>query len=283
MERKFGEFAQRSASAPFLLAVLLLISLPIVCSQSSYIIQPASKGSGTDTAELTYSTTWGMYNDKNVSAFYAWINNPIGHFTILYPELKNGSCGFYQLPSVAAKNKGCLYATNGGPFVMYQPPNKPSCLGYIVSEGDIIQNQETTNINFGLLTNGSFVMGELEPSDVESLGFESLVSGFGWLLELGEISPASGGEIAPRTVIGTDTNGRLLLFEADGIEDGDLGLTLQQAAQWVQLLGAYNAVNLDGGGSSVTYYNGSIVDSPHCHDTYFTCERPVTTVPCILP
>jgi hypothetical protein len=53
--------------------------------------------------------------------------------------------------------------------------------------------------------------------------------GFGWLLMEGVIQVASpGGLIAPRTAIGTDREGRLILFEADGIENDHVGLTLMQ-------------------------------------------------------
>ncbi len=45
----------------------------------------------------------------------------------------------------------------------------------------------------------------------------------------GVIQVASpGGLIAPRTAIGTDREGRLILFEADGIENDHVGLTLMQ-------------------------------------------------------
>ena len=103
-------------------------------------------------------------------------------------------------------------------------------------------NEATTSTNFGVLSNGSYVMGELTTDDVDSMGFEELVTGFGWLLREGVVQVGAGGEIAPRTAIGSDVNGRLLIFEADGEETTYLGLTLQQLAQWGQQLGAYNLV-----------------------------------------
>lgn len=65
-----------------------------------------------------------------------------------------------------------------------------------------------------------------------------------------------GGEVAPRTALGVTPDGRLLIFQADGIERSQppQGLTLYQTAQWLSLLGAFHAVNLDGGGSSTTVY-----------------------------
>ena len=39
--------------------------------------------------------------------------------------------------------------------------------------------------------------------------------------------------------------------------------------------------NLDGGGSSVSVVNGTVVSFPTCHDIPLRCERPVTSITCI--
>ena len=70
---------------------------------------------------------------------------------------------------------------------------------------------------------------------------------------------------------------------AEKAELGPIGLTLQETAAWFMELGAYNAINLDGGGSSVTFYNGTMVSKPTCIDTPVVCERAVTTMTCIMP
>lgn len=41
------------------------------------------------------------------------------------------------------------------------------------------------------------------------------------------------------------------------------------------------AVNLDGGGSSVTVYEGQVISTPTCVDTATVCERAVTTILCV--
>jgi exopolysaccharide biosynthesis protein len=46
-------------------------------------------------------------------------------------------------------------------------------------------------------------------------------------------------------------------------------------------LGAINGVALDGGGSSVSYYDGRVISSPTCTDTITRiCERNVTSITC---
>ena len=165
---------------------------------------------------------------------------------------------------------------------MHQPRDVDSCIGYVVGDGVVAFNQSTSNVNFGLTSNSSWIMGVLTPEEVQSMGITQLLTGFQWLLTNGTGIPAAGGEIAPRTAIGTDESGRLLVFEADGVERRDWGLTLAQAGEWVQSLGAQWVVNMDGGGSSITVYQNKIVSVPHCSDTVIPCERPVTTTICIM-
>lgn len=99
-------------------------------------------------------------------------------------------------------------------------------------------------------------------------------------------SPRVCTEVAPRTAVGVDKEGRLLLLVVDGCENcpavGEKGLTLTQTAELFTSVGAYHGINLDGGGSSVLYYNGTIVDRPTCSDEWTpVCERAVTTVLCV--
>jgi exopolysaccharide biosynthesis protein len=53
-----------------------------------------------------------------------------------------------------------------------------------------------------------------------------------------------------RTFVGIDPRGRLLLATADGIPGVSAGLTLTEEAEVMRSLGAVDAMNLDGGGST---------------------------------
>ncbi|MGW3350521.1 phosphodiester glycosidase family protein [Nonomuraea rubra] len=68
----------------------------------------------------------------------------------------------------------------------------------------------------------------------------------------------------PRSMIGTDSRGRLMLVVVDGRQDGySEGLGVAQTAELMKLLGAREAMNLDGGGSSVMVTSGGgIVNRP---------------------
>ncbi len=60
---------------------------------------------------------------------------------------------------------------------------------------------------------------------------------------------------APRTAIGTQYNGKLILVSA-------AAATIQQMRELMLSLGCADAVNLDGGASTAMYFNGSYIRSP---------------------
>lgn len=99
----------------------------------------------------------------------------------------------------------------------------------------------------------------------------TLVSGGPLLLEEGRvnvrtvqenIAPDIARGRAPRTAVGIKRDGTLLLLVVDGRNNTSVGLTLPELAQYFLRLGAIDAVNFDGGGSSVMTINGRIVNNP---------------------
>jgi exopolysaccharide biosynthesis protein len=66
----------------------------------------------------------------------------------------------------------------------------------------------------------------------------------------------------PRTMIGVDNRGRFMLVEVDGDTPNSVGLSLPEAAELMQSLGAVQAMNMDGGGSSTMEVNGQMINSP---------------------
>ena len=66
----------------------------------------------------------------------------------------------------------------------------------------------------------------------------------------------------PRSAIGYTADNNLVLVAVDGREGSSVGLTLHELANLMYSLGCKNAINLDGGGSTVMYVNGDIVNKP---------------------
>lgn len=73
---------------------------------------------------------------------------------------------------------------------------------------------------------------------------------------------ASIGGRNPRTAIGYTKDNHLIMLTADGREGSSIGLTLMELANLMKELGCVNAMNLDGGGSTVMYIKGQVVNRP---------------------
>ena len=76
---------------------------------------------------------------------------------------------------------------------------------------------------------------------------------------------------APRTALGIKKDGTVIVFVADGRSDYSTGLTLTELARYLKKLGAVQAVNFDGGGSSEMVVDQSVVNDPSDGQ-----ERPVS-------
>lgn len=66
----------------------------------------------------------------------------------------------------------------------------------------------------------------------------------------------------PRTAVGYTANNNLIIVTVDGREKASVGMTLTELSNFMRSIGCYNAMNLDGGGSTVMYVNGKIVNHP---------------------
>ncbi|GIH29647.1 hypothetical protein Aph01nite_79570 [Acrocarpospora phusangensis] len=67
----------------------------------------------------------------------------------------------------------------------------------------------------------------------------------------------------PRTLVGVTKTGKLLLAVVDGRAPGTtVGASFLEAAQVMRWLGARDAINLDGGGSSAMVVKGKVVNKP---------------------
>lgn len=68
---------------------------------------------------------------------------------------------------------------------------------------------------------------------------------------------------APRSALAVDAKGHLLLATVDGRQPGySVGMTLRELARTLDELGAQEAINLDGGGSTTMAINGTVVNKP---------------------
>lgn len=195
-----------------------------------------------------------------------------------------------QVVSKQAQDHDCNdVAVNGGPFQA-----NGELVGGVVINGRIVSNDfQKTNVGFGYISSSrTWILGGLaNGTEVSSLLVEHYVTGLGgWLVYQGKVvveheNIRHGHERAPRTAVGVDHDGNLLLLVGDGCEAclfRERGMTLQELAETFQKQGVYHAINVDGGSSTTLVKNGSVINVPTCHDIVpWKCERSVATIVCL--
>lgn len=112
---------------------------------------------------------------------------------------------------------------------------------------------------------------ELKPSGAKP-GWHNVMAGTPWLLDHGRQRTVEDDATCknlcamthPRTAVGLDATGRYLIIAlAEGRRPPVLGLTLVQLSAVMAQLGAVDAINLDGGGSSTLLLQGrSVMERP---------------------
>lgn len=208
-----------------------------------------------------------------------------------YPD----GCAYHEATSVTAIEHGCQYATNAGFFDF---PPAAACEGALIINGTLEQwPTAATNLTFVGVSSArkEFVFGYSDSKHVGTYQLDFLVSGRGWLVRGGKqyvnssrewapITPGSKPPAfvslwAPRTSLGVRADGTAIMAVVDGIE-GSSGPDLWEMAELMLQLGAQEAINLDGGGSSTAVLDGKLFNDAHCSDTWDICQRNVTSVIC---
>ncbi len=167
--------------------------------------------------------------------------------------------------SEMAENNNAVLAINGD---FYGTQTK----GYVLRNG-VLYRETASNDQEDLVIgqDGSFeIINEEEISAQQLLedGAEQILSFGPALLMNGEISVSESDEVGkaktsnPRTAIGVIDDLHYVFIVSDGRTEESEGLTLYQLAEYMQNLGVDAAYNLDGGGSSTMYFNGSVVNHP---------------------
>ena len=150
-----------------------------------------------------------------------------------------------------------------------------------------IQDNKITAISYGstaIPENGYVISGpkaKLEPFfmakkielDIKMVpqweNIDHIISGGPYLIKDGEVfidvTAQKLGAITgknPRTAIGYTAHNEFIMVTVDGREHASVGMTLGELARMMKGFGCINAMNLDGGGSTVMYVQGKVVNNP---------------------
>ena len=210
-----------------------------------------------------------------IPAVLATVEAPLGFLTVL---AAGGDTCKRRRTSWVAKAAGCQYAVNGGSFNM----KTGACAGTVISGGTQISMSDSAFASWGL-TRTQYVFGIINHSVASMNDVQECVSGFvgPLLIKDGQTYISGSTKVAPRTAVGIDAAARLLLLTVDGVESKSLGMNMTELAAAFRQLGAIQAVNLDGGGSTSAVKDGRVIDQPTCDDSGRICERAVSSIVCV--
>ena len=164
-----------------------------------------------------------------------------------------------MIDAAVANGQRVLAAVNADFFDMWGD-SSPS--GLCVKNGRIVANADSARPFLGVTRDGTPVIAslaerpELLPELSQAAAGLQRILRDGKLDEWGPLEPFCYVR-HPRTAVGLRDDGTLLCLEVDGrIPDYSNGATLVDLAILLRRFGAEDAINLDGGGSSVVYTKG---------------------------
>ena len=144
--------------------------------------------------------------------------------------------------------------------------------GYVIRNGVIYRDTARTATEICCI----YADGTMQIKNTADVTAQELVDEGVWqvfsfgpaLVVDGEIAVSEDEEVGkamasnPRTAIGVIDANHYVFVVSDGRTDESEGLSLSQLAAFLQSLGVKTAYNLDGGGSSTLWYQGSVINHP---------------------
>ena len=138
-------------------------------------------------------------------------------------------------------------------------------LGLVISEGKLLHKARINgdhNIVMGFNQDNVLIIGKMTSEEALNKGIRDGLAFGPALVVNGEAAPVSGSSsgLNPRTAIGQRADGAVLMLVIDGRQASSLGATYSDMINVFMEFGAINAVNLDGGSSSMMYYDGEYLN-----------------------
>ena len=160
---------------------------------------------------------------------------------------------------------GGLVCINGGGFKDPDGWGSDTPLGYVIKDGEVIWAEDDSKQNIiGLTYDNKLLLVHASGEEAINLGMRDGLQFGPFLIVNGESikysSSAGGYDRAARVAIAQRKDGVILFLTTEGTHGS--GPTMKEVVDTLELYGAYNAANLDGGTSSQMVMNGKLVNTP---------------------
>lgn len=164
--------------------------------------------------------------------------------------------------SQMVESEGGIAGINAGGFIDEAGMgNGGEPLGIVIKDGKLLYNGGSSVV-IGFDTDNKLIVGYMSAQDALDKKIRDACS-FGPVFIVNgkrAESIGSGGGLNPRTCIGQTADGSVLLLTIDGRQATSIGATYEDCINILEEYGAVNAANLDGGSSTVMYYNGEVIN-----------------------
>lgn len=252
-------------------------------AENSTVSAESTAASDTSTAVVTDSS----YTDDDTSITVTQVTTGSGDDTVTYyvadvvvsdaTQLRSAFAkdqfgeNIVETTSTIAEDNDAVFAINGDYYgfrstgieirngVVYRDEGAREGLAFY-TDGHVEVYDETTTTADELLAAGVWNTLSFGPAIVED---SAVVDG----IEDVEVDTNVGNHSIqgdqPRTAVGIIDENHYVFVVVDGRDEGySAGVTLTELADIMRGLGATTAYNLDGGGSSTMYFNGTVVNQP---------------------
>lgn len=248
----------------------------VIIDESDASLITVSADAGKTENDLPYTDAWGYVDDDNDGLILVKVPGPTytGYMMIVL-DPSRVICAANTDPSSLGihgytveeyvKQHHAVVGINGGGF---EDDNGMGNGGVpnsvIASQGTVYYEHKKIGKGFvGIDENDILQVGFTDVEDVKARHIRD-GAGFGPVLMVnGEIVDESllTSGLNPRTAIGQRSDGAILMLVIDGRQPNSLGATYADEAEIMQRFGAVNACNLDGGSSSLMWYQGEYINN----------------------
>lgn len=175
------------------------------------------------------------------------------------PRMKYGG----QKITDFAKSFDALAAVNASGFIRNDQTKALSPDGTFIIDGKLYKDAGGGLIGFN--NDNVLVLTNETPTKAIENGMRDAISFGPFLIVNGQatvFTKGGGYGLRPRTAVGQRKDGIVLFVVIDGNSYGTGGVDMEELTNIFVRYGAYNAANLDGGGSSSLYADGKLVNHP---------------------
>lgn len=175
-----------------------------------------------------------------------------------------------EATSTLVERSGAIAGMNGAYFAWTGKP-----LGLVIIDGRVMSMPIMNRSAFGITWDNRIIIDNVDERKLIGWQVQNVRYALGAgprLVKDGQVYVTSQSEgfkpdvavgRAPRSALGVTGDGRLILVTVGGRRSGlSIGVTLEELAQIMIELGARDALNLDGGGSSTLVVRGYVVNLP---------------------